>query len=180
MPCQWSPVVVFCSPVLWVTWSRLCLPGILLQVLQIWKIVFYPQVCFTLHSFLLFQGFHGASSSISKSGELHATVWNTVLVKVFELCNELYLNITNIFWILTFGEEPNLKVNQQPPKVFIKIVASIKTSKLFSQKETPKLFPQKRHQNCFLQKYIKIAPLKETSKLISKEIIKKVSHNLSS
>ena len=38
---------------------------------------------FTLHSFLLFQGFHVAGSSVSKLAELHADLRNMALVRLF-------------------------------------------------------------------------------------------------
>ena len=69
-------------------------PGDLPQVLRIWESDFYYQVFFTLHSFLLFQGFPGASSSNSKLARLFADLQNIAPIRLFfEVIFKIYIYI---------------------------------------------------------------------------------------
>ena len=95
-------VVIRCSTN--VSYGTLCHAsghlGDLPRVLRISERVFYFQVFFTLHSFLLFQGFLGAVSSTSKLTWLHANLrkipparqflWITVIHKLF-ICGRFCL-----------------------------------------------------------------------------------------
>ena len=63
IPCQWSTD--------------------LLQMLWIWESGFYSQDFFTLHSFLLFQGFPGSGSSNTKLAGIHADLRNIALAQLF-------------------------------------------------------------------------------------------------
>ena len=74
--------------------------GDLPRVLRVWESVFYSQAFFTLHSFLLLQGFPGTGSSNSELARLHADlrniastqllVWITTIHKRF-ICGRFYL-----------------------------------------------------------------------------------------
>ena len=100
---------------LWYAMPCQCSPGDPQQVLWIWESTFYSQSFFTWHSFLLFQGFPGASSSTSKLAELQSDlrniaparlfVWITAIHKRY-ICGRFYLRART-------GQSRNINLHEE-------------------------------------------------------------------
>ena len=82
-PCRWS--LCFLVSPCYLQDAMLCQwsPSDLPRVLQIWESIFYSQVFFTLHSFLLFSRLPGTGSSTSKLAGFHADLQNIAAAWLF-------------------------------------------------------------------------------------------------